>query len=111
MRSAAIAIAPAFPQAACLPSSAAQVRRASEEFQGVIVAGLNRRKGVILNSELDDMYCKVTAEVPLSEMFGFSTDLRSSTQGKGEFTMAYAKHAQAMRDRQEEIIREYKESL
>lgn len=82
---------------------------APEEFQGGIIAGLNQRKGMIQNTELFDggAYVQVTAQVPLSAMFGYSTDLRSSTQGKGEFTMEYAKHAPVTKDVQTELVKAY----
>jgi elongation factor G len=62
------------------------------EYQGTIVALVNKRKGQMQGSESTDMFCSVQADVPLASMFGFSTDLRSSTQGKGEFTMEYLEH-------------------
>lgn len=50
------------------------------EFQTAIIGGLNKRRGIIENTESDNDYCTVTAEVPLNAMFGYSTDLRSQTQ-------------------------------
>ena len=84
---------------------------APEEFQGVIVGGLNRRKGIIQNTELKDegSYVSVTCDVPLADMFGYSTELRSATQGKGEFTMEYAEHAPVPKDTQAQLMKEYKE--
>ncbi|KAJ1965262.1 Elongation factor G, mitochondrial, partial [Dimargaris xerosporica] len=63
------------------------------EFQGNVLSSINKRKGTILDTETRDDYCSVTAHIALNNMFGYSTDLRSSTQGKGEFTMEYEKHA------------------
>jgi elongation factor G len=82
---------------------------APEEFQGTIVGGLNKRKGVIQNTELKDegTYVNVIADVPLAEMFGYSTELRSGTQGKGEFTMEYADHMPVTKDTQATLIKEY----
>lgn len=81
------------------------------EFQGTIIGGLNKRSGLIMSSDLNDDASQVciTADVPLVEMFGYSTDLRSSTQGKGEFSMEYKEHQPIPRDRQEELIKKYNE--
>ena len=53
---------------------------------------MNQRRGVILETVGGDSV-NITCEVPLNAMFGYSTDLRSSTQGKGTFTMEFAKYA------------------
>ncbi len=60
---------------------------APNEFQGGVFASINQRRGLIISSTEDNAMCTVIADVPLSEMFGYSTVLRSLTQGKGEFTM------------------------
>lgn len=78
-----------------------------EEFQGSVIGQLNQRRGVIVGTDSDAGYVVVTSEVPLSEMFGYSTDLRSATQGKGEFSMEFAKYAQVPRNIQEEMVKEY----
>ena len=78
-----------------------------EEFQGTVIGQINQRRGVILGTESDSAYVTVESEVPLSEMFGYSTDLRSVTQGKGEFSMEFAKYAQVPRNIQEEMAKEY----
>ena len=69
------------------------------EFQGTVVAALNRRMGMIQSSDVneDGSGTKILAEVPLANMFGYSTELRSLTQGKGEFSMEYLKHIHAIR--------------
>lgn len=66
--------------------------------QGAIVGSVNRRKGVILNSEQQADDVVLFAEVPLNNMFGYSTELRSMTQGKGEFSMEYVRHSSVMQD-------------
>jgi elongation factor G len=63
------------------------------EFQGNIFGSINQRRGIILSSIEDGIFSRVEAEVPLSEMFGYSTTLRSLTQGKAEFTMEFEKYA------------------
>ncbi len=80
---------------------------APSEFQGTIIGGLNKRNGLIMASDLNDDASQVTihADVPLAQMFGYSTDLRSSTQGKGEFTMEYKDHQAVSRDVQEDLIK------
>lgn len=81
-----------------------------EEFQGVAVGKINQRRGMIIDTVLNMGFVTVEAEVPLREMFGFSTDLRSITQGKGEFTMEFSKYSQVPTSIEEEIRKEYKES-
>ena len=66
---------------------------APTEFQGAVIGDVNRRKGVVMGSEQEGDDVVIEAQVPLNEMFGYSTALRSMTQGKGEFTMEYSAHA------------------
>jgi elongation factor G len=80
---------------------------APEEFQGVVIGQINQRRGVIMGTENDMGYVTVEAEVPLSEMFGYSTDIRSVTQGKGEFSMEFAKYQPVPRNIQEEMVKEW----
>jgi elongation factor G len=80
---------------------------APEEFQGNVMGQINQRRGIIQGSEAKEGFTVVEAEVPLSEMFGYSTELRSATQGKGEFTMEFARYAPAPRNVQEELVKEY----
>ncbi|MBU0674431.1 MAG: elongation factor G [Proteobacteria bacterium] len=74
------------------------------EFQGAIMGSLNQRRGMILGTSEEANYTVVDAEVPLSEMFGYSTVLRSLTQGKAEFTMEFATYRQVPKNVAEEII-------
>ena len=80
---------------------------APSEFQGPVIGLLNKRKGTIADSEVQDDYVSVDAEVPLNDMFGFSTDLRSITQGKGEFSMEYKMHVPVLPNAQAQLIEEY----
>lgn len=80
-----------------------------EEFQGTVIGQINQRRGVIVNTTLDSKYVTIEAEVPLKEMFGYSSDLRGVTQGKGEFTMEFLKYQPVPKSVEEEIIKEYKE--
>ncbi len=80
-----------------------------QEFQGNIFGLINQRRGIILASTEDDQFTRVDAEVPLSEMFGFSTILRSSTQGKAEYSMEFAKYGKAPQSVTETLIKAYEE--
>ncbi len=82
---------------------------APEEFQGSVMGQINQRRGMILNSQTNEGYCVIEAEVPLTEMFGYSTDLRSATQGKGEFTMEFLKYSPVPRGMQEEMVKKHHE--
>ena len=80
------------------------------EFQGSVVGQVNQRRGMIQDTISADVVT-VTALVPLNTMFGYSTDLRSATQGKGNFTMEFAKYAPVPRQEQDEMVKKYKEKL
>ena len=83
--------------------------QAPEEFQGAVMGQINQRRGMIVNSVTNEGYAIIEAEVPLNEMFGYSTDLRSATQGKGEFTMEFLKYSPVPRNVQEEMVKKYQE--
>ena len=59
-----------------------------------MLAAIMQRRGIVISSTEEDEMCRVDSEVPLAEMFGFSTPLRSATQGKAEFTMEFARYAE-----------------
>ena len=80
------------------------------EFQGNMFGLINQRRGVILDSTDENNTSTVNAEVPLSEMFGFSTILRSSTQGKAEFTMEFEKYGKVPNNVADELKKKYAES-
>ncbi len=77
------------------------------EFQGNIFGSINQRRGMIVSSTEDNNQCQVIAEVPLSEMFGYSTVLRSLTQGKAEFTMEVEKYGRVPQSVSDELKKEY----
>ena len=77
------------------------------EFQGAVMGSINQRRGMIIGTTDEGAYTVIEAEVPLSEMFGYSTALRSLTQGKAEFTMEFATFKQVPRSVSEELIKKY----
>ncbi len=80
------------------------------EFQGQVMATLNQRRGMILGTQDEGDMCVIEAEVPLSEMFGYSTVLRSATQGKAQFTMEFAAYRQVPKNIAEELIKRAQEA-
>ena len=79
------------------------------EFHGNMVATLMQRRGMILGSTEAEGFSEVEAEVPLAEMFGYATALRSSTQGKAEFTMEFSRYSQAPVGVTDELIKEFQD--
>ena len=77
------------------------------EFQGAVMGSLNQRRGVIVGTFEEGNYTVVEAEMPLSEMFGYSTTLRSLTQGKAEFTMEFATYKQVPKSVAEELAKAF----
>jgi elongation factor G len=78
------------------------------EFQGNVFASINQRRGMIVASTEDGAMAKVEAEVPLREMFGYSTVLRSITQGKAQFTMEFSRYARVPTGIAEALKEEYR---
>ena len=76
------------------------------EFQGSVMALLNQRRGMIVGAQDEGVMCIVEAQVPLAEMFGFSTVLRSATQGKAQFTMEFSLYRQVPNSIAEKIAEE-----
>jgi elongation factor G len=79
------------------------------EFQGAVMGSLNQRRGVIVGTFEEGNYTVVEAEMPLAEMFGYSTTLRSLTQGKAEFTMEFSTYKRVPQSVSEELIKAYLE--
>ena len=80
------------------------------EFNGAVMALLNQRRGMIVGSQEDGVMSTIEAQAPLAEMFGFSTVLRSSTQGKAQFTMEFFSYKQVPKSIAEEIQKKTKNS-
>ncbi len=75
------------------------------EFQGTCMGLINQRRGIIQGSQEEGVMSVVESQVPLSEMFGFSTVLRSGTQGKAQFTMEFSSYKQVPQSVAEEITK------
>ncbi len=75
------------------------------EFQGVVMGSLNKRRGLIASAQDEGQLCVIEARVPLADMFGYSTDLRSLTQGKAQFTMEFATYKQVPQSIAEELVK------
>ena len=79
------------------------------EHSGNVLATLMQRRGMVIGSQDDGGYARIEAEVPLSEMFGYSTTLRSATQGKAEFTMEFSRYMQVPAQVGEELVAKFQE--
>ena len=79
------------------------------DFQGPVQGDLSSRRGILLGSDMRDDYAVILAEIPLSEMFGYSTDLRSKTQGKANFSMEFARYRPVPQSIQEQVSAKFRE--
>ena len=75
------------------------------EFQGAVMGSLNQRRGMILGTQDEGNISVIEAEVPLAQMFGYSTTLRSGTQGKAQFTMEFSTYRQVPKNVADELIK------
>jgi len=75
-----------------------------ESNMGDVVGDLNRRRGIIIGMEDNAVGKVINAEVPLGEMFGYATDLRSATQGRATFTMEFDKYSEAPKNITEAVM-------
>ena len=75
-----------------------------EDYMGDVMGDLNRRRGMVQGMDDSASGKVITAEVPLAEMFGYSTDLRSATQGRATYTMEFTKYAEVPGNIAEVII-------
>jgi elongation factor G len=81
------------------------VVEAPNEFQGAVMGSLNQRRGMIVGTQDEVQTCVIEAEVPLAEMFGYSTVLRSLTQGKAQFTMEFLAYKQVPKGIIDELLK------
>ena len=79
------------------------------EFQGPVQGDLSSRRGFLSGSDMRDNYVVIRCEVPLAEMFGYSTDLRSMTQGKAGFAMEFAKYRPVPNSIQEQLVAKFRD--
>jgi len=79
------------------------------EFAGAALSSINQRRGIISSTSEDNTFSRVDAEVPLAEMFGYSTVLRSITQGKANFTMEFARYGKVPAGKCEELVEQYRD--
>jgi len=75
------------------------------EFQGAVMGSLNQRRGMIVGSQDEGAMCVIESQVPLAEMFGYSTVLRSLSQGQAQFTMEFALYKQIPQSIAEELVK------
>jgi elongation factor G len=78
------------------------------EFQGQVLKTIMQRRGNVIGTTEDAGFCQVEAEVPLAEMFGYATDLRSATQGKAEFSLEFARYLPAPKDVSTKLVEEHR---
>ncbi|MFN0059320.1 MAG: elongation factor G [Planctomycetota bacterium] len=80
------------------------------QFQGDIVSTVLQRRGILVGNTEDLGFVRIDAEVPLAEMFGYATTLRSATQGKAEFSMEFHRYAPAPKEVQEQLVKKYQDA-
>ncbi|KAF9304546.1 Elongation factor G, mitochondrial [Mortierella antarctica] len=81
------------------------------EFQGTVIGGINKRKGTIVDTESGEDYFSAVAEVSLNAMFGYASEIRGQSQGKGEFSMEYLRHQKVQPQEQAELIKAHQKKL
>jgi len=83
------------------------VVEAPVEFQGSAVGTLLKRRGIIVGTTEEEGFVRVEADVPLGEMFGYATVLRSASQGKGDFTMEFSRYCPVPTATSDDLIKRY----
>lgn len=81
------------------------------EYHGTVMSQLSKRKGLVTGTEGIEDWTIIYAEVPLNNMFGYIGELRSTTQGKGEYSMEYSRYSPCLPDVQDKLIEEYQRSI
>jgi elongation factor G len=81
------------------------------EFQGALLKTIMQRRGTVIGTTEEEGFSQVEAEVPLAEMFGYATDLRSATQGKADFTLEFARYTPAPREVTEALVEKFRPSV
>ena len=81
------------------------------DFQGPVQGDLSSRRGFLSGSDMRDNYAVIQAEVPLAEMFGYSTDLRSMTQGKANFSMEFSRYRPVPQSIQDQLVSKYRDEV
>ncbi len=77
------------------------------EFQGAYIKSVLQRRGTVIGTTEEEGFCRLDAEVPLAEMFGYATDLRSASQGKAEFTMEFARYVPAPAEVTKQLVEKF----
>ncbi|MBI5509347.1 MAG: elongation factor G [Deltaproteobacteria bacterium] len=85
------------------------VAESPAEFSGPVLTTLMQRRGMIIGSQDEGGLCRIEAEVPLAEMFGYATVLRSATQGKADFTMEFSRYMLVPGAIEEELVKKYQD--
>lgn len=80
------------------------------EFRGNVMGSINQRRGVILDTEVDEQFSRIIAEIPLSEIFGYATVLRSLTQGKSEFSLDFTAYRRVPKQMEEKMLEEIRKA-
>ncbi|MCB5250135.1 MAG: elongation factor G [Candidatus Cloacimonadales bacterium] len=76
------------------------------EFRGTVLSSINQRRGLVLDTIVDGAFTSIDATIPLAEVFGYATVLRSLTQGKSEFTLEFLKYDKVPKNIEEQIIKD-----
>lgn len=84
---------------------------APTEYQGELIGLITRRNGLLQSTNEVDNYFIANSEVPLNDMFGFATELRTLTQGKGEYTMEYSRYSPTRNAVQQDLMDKYQQEL